>query len=259
MNGGAVTPFSGEFTATPDTGTPKRITGMADAIDATDAATLGQVRNATNITTGTLTNNVLSNIPLSKLSTLAGQTFTLPVEYLANSGVTSGSSISAGSTSASNTSNMVSMTVDNKGRVTTIASRNMAVEDLPTVSGLTPSTYGQNSASNSNNMLQIAVDAKGRITSISQRTFGNNDLPTSGVSAATYGVVSGTGTNTLTRFTVDNKGIITSAAHRSIEVGDLPTTSVTGAGSYGKAAADNTAPRWPQHFARHSPGRGTDW
>jgi hypothetical protein len=237
--------FSGHFTAAAQDSsggpsTNRKIVNLADGTDNTDAATFGQVKNATNISTGILTNSVLLNIPLSKLSTASGQTFTLPVEYLANSGVTASSSVSAGSTSASNTNNMVSMTVDNKGRVTTIASRNMAVEDLPTVLGLTAGTYGQNSANNSNNMLQIGVDAKGRITSISQRTFGNNDLPTSGVNAAAYGAASGTGTNTLTRFTVDNKGIITSAAHRNIEVNDLPSDGVTLHNTYGQSTAGNT-------------------
>ena len=236
MNGGSATPFSGHFTATPVGDTAKRITLMADAVDATDAATLGQVRNATNIITGTLTNAVLSNIPLSKLSNVSGQGYTLPVDALANSGATAGS---YGVSTAGNTNNMVYMTVDAKGRVTTIASRNMAAEDLPT-SGVTANTYGQSSANNNNNMLQLIVDSKGRITGATQRSLGNNDLPTSGVTAATYGAASGTGTNTLTRFTVDNKGVITSAAHRSIEVNDLPATSVTGAGSYGQATAGNT-------------------
>ena len=236
MNGGAITPFSGEFTATPDAGTPKRITGMADGLDNSDAATLGQVRNATNITTGTLSNAVLSNIPLSKLSGVAGQGYTLPADALANSGATAGN---YGVSTASNTNNMVYMTVDAKGRATAIASRNMAAEDLPT-SGVTANTYGQSSSNNNNNMLQLIVDSKGRITGATQRSLGNNDLPTSGVTAATYGAASGTGTNTLTRFTVDNKGVITSADHRSIEVNDLPATSVTGAGSYGQATASNT-------------------
>ncbi len=236
MNGGSATPFSGNFTATPVGDTAKRITLMADAVDATDAATLGQVRNATNINTGTLTNAVLSNIPLSKLSNISGQDYTLPVDALANSGATAGS---YGVSTAGNTNNMVYMTVDAKGRATAIASRNMAAEDLPT-SGVTANTYGQSSANNSSNMLQLIVDNKGRITGATQRSLGNNDLPTSGVTAATYGAVSGTSTNTLTRFTVDNKGVITSADHRSIEVNDLPATSVTGAGSYGQAAANNT-------------------
>ena len=236
MNGGSATPFSGHFTATPVGDTAKRITLMADAVDATDAATLGQVRNATNIITGTLTNAVLSNIPLTKLSGVAGQGYTLPADALANSGATAGS---YGVSTAGNTNNMVYMTVDAKGRVTTIASRNMAVEDLPT-SGVTAATYGQSTANNTNNMLQLVVDSKGRITGATQRNLGNNDLPTSGVTAATYGAASGTGTNTLTRFIVDNKGIITSAAHRSIEVNDLPDTSVTGAGSYGQTTAGNT-------------------
>jgi hypothetical protein len=236
MNGGAAVPFSGNFTATPVGGSALRITNMADAVDATDAATLGQVRNATNITTGTLTNTVLSNIPLSKLSGVSGQGYTLPADALANSGATAGN---YGVSTAGNINNMVYMTVDAKGRATAIASRNMAAEDLPT-SGVTANTYGQSTTNNTDNMLQLVVDNKGRITGATQRSLGNNDLPTSGVTAATYGAASGTGTNTLTRFTVDNKGIITGASHRDIEVNDLPATSVTGSGTYGQSAANNS-------------------
>lgn len=233
--------FTGHFSAASQdlgdvTPTNRKIINLAAGTADTDAANFGQVRNASTINTGTLTNNVLSNIPLSKLSGVAGQDYTLPADALANSGATAGS---YGVSTAGNTNNMVYMTVDAKGRVTAIASRNMATEDLPNTA-VTAATYGQSTANNINNMLQLVVDSKGRITGATQRNLGNNDLPTSGVTAATYGAVSGTGTNTLTRFTVDNKGIITSAAHRSIEVNDLPTTSVTGAGTYGQATAGNS-------------------
>jgi hypothetical protein len=232
MNGGATTPFSGEFTATPDNGTAKRITLMADGLVNTDAATLGQVRNATNITTGTLTNNVLSGIPLSKLSNVTGQGYTLPVDALANSGVTAGSSVSAGSTSASNTSNMVSMTVDNKGRVTTIASRNMTVDDLPT-SGVnsTPTSYG---ASNTK-VAQITVDTKGRITAASDRTLGAADITSVNASAVSGVLTAGnlplisgySGTTTTTNIpnsiTIDTYGRVT-----SVSGGSISATNVSG-------------------------------
>lgn len=236
--------FTGHFSAQasdltgeyPGALTNRKIINLAAGTNDTDAATFGQVKDATNITTGFLSNDRLNNIPLTKLHTVTGQAFSLPAEYLANSNVTQGN---YGASTASNTNNMVYMTVDVKGRVTALASRNMAVEDLPN-STVAQGTYGKNTADNTNNMLQLVVDTKGRITGATQRSLGNNDLPNSTVTAATYGAVSGTGTNTLTRFTVNDKGIITSASHRSIEVNDLPATNVTGAGTYGQATAGNS-------------------
>jgi hypothetical protein len=225
MNGGAITPFSGHFTATPVGDTAKRITLMADAVDATDAATLGQVRNATNIITGTLTNAVLSNIPLSKLSNVSGQGYTLPVDALANSGATAGS---YGVSTAGNTNNMVYMTVDAKGRTTTIASRNMTVDDLP-ISGVTASTYGNGSTP----LVELVVDSKGRITGATERAIVAGDLldinATNIVSGtlsadrlATSGVAAGT-TAIPNSITVDNKGRITAIAG-----GSIPAANVSG-------------------------------
>jgi hypothetical protein len=238
MNGGADVPFSGHFTATPIGGSALRITNMADALADTDAATLGQIRNANNITLGTLDPARIANnsLSLTKLLSTGGQGYTLPVDALANSGVTANS---YGASSASNTNNMVYMTVDDKGRITNLNHRNLDTNDLPNTA-VTAQTYGQAAANNSNNMVSFTVDTKGRLTGASQRSLLNADLPNSTVSSGTYGAETGTGTNTLTRFTVDNKGIITSASHRSIEVNDLPATSVTGAGSYGQAAANNS-------------------
>jgi len=225
MNGGAATPFSGDFTATPVGDTAKRITLMADAVDATDAATLGQVRNATNIITGTLSNNVLSNIPLSKLSGVAGQGYTLPADALANSGATAGS---YGVSTAGNTNNMVYMTVDAKGRATAIASRNMAVDDLP-VSGVSASTYGNGSTP----LVELVVDSKGRVTSASERAIVAGDLldisATNIISGtlnadrlATSGVSAGT-TTIPNSITVDNKGRVTAIAG-----GSIPAANVSG-------------------------------
>lgn len=225
MNGGSATPFSGHFTATPVGDTAKRITLMADAVDATDAATLGQVRNATNIITGTLTNTVLSNIPLTKLSSVAGQGYTLPADALANSGATEGS---YGVSTASNTNNMVYMTVDAKGRVTTIASRNMTVDDLP-VSGVGASTYGNGATP----LVELVVDSKGRITGATERAIVAGDLldisATNIVSGtlnadrlATSGVTAGT-TNIPNSITVDNKGRVTAIAG-----GSIPAANVSG-------------------------------
>jgi len=217
--------YSGEFTATPSGGSPLRITGMADGQNNADAATLGQVRNATNITTGTLTNTVLSNIPLSKLSNVSGQGYTLPVDALANSGATEGN---YGASTAGNTNNMVYMTVDTKGRTTAIASRNMTVDDLP-VSGVTASTYGNGSTP----LVELVVDSKGRITSATERaivaadllyinadninsgTLNANILATSGVSAGT--------TTIPNSITVDNKGRVTAIAG-----GSIPAANVSG-------------------------------
>ena len=238
MNGGTTVPFSGHFTATPDGGSPLRITNMANAVDETDAATLGQIRNASNLTQGTLDPARIqtNSLSLTKLSEATGQGYTLPVDALANSGATANS---YGASSASNTNNMVYMTVDAKGRVTALNHRNLDTADLPNTA-VSAGVYGQTTANNSNNMVSFTVDAKGRLTSASQRNFLNADLPTSGVASGTYGAESGTGTNTLTRFTVDNKGIITGAFHRDIQVNDLPATDVTGAGSYGQATANNS-------------------
>jgi hypothetical protein len=232
MDGGTTVPFSGEFTATPSGDTAKRITLMADGLVNTDAATLGQVRNATNITTGTLNNDVLSNIPLLKLSGVTGQGYTLPVDALANSGVTAGSSVSAGSTSASNTNNMVSMTVDNKGRITTIASRNMTVDDLPT-SGVnsTPTSYGLSNTK----VAQITVDTKGRITAASDRTLGAADITSVNASAVSGALTAGnlplisgySGTTTTTNIpnsiTIDTYGRVT-----SVSGGSISATNVSG-------------------------------
>lgn len=225
MNGGSATPFSGHFTATPVGDTAKRITLMADAVDATDAATLGQVRNATNIITGTLSNAVLSNIPLSKLSNVSGQGYTLPVDALANSGATAGN---YGVSTAGNTNNMVYMTVDDKGRTTTIASRNMTVDDLP-ISGVTASTYGNGSTP----LVELVVDSKGRITGATERAIVAGDLldisATNIISGtlsadrlATSGVSAGT-TVIPNSITVDNKGRITAIAG-----GSIPAANVSG-------------------------------
>jgi hypothetical protein len=225
--------LTGEF---PGALTNRKIINLANGTDDTDAATFGQVKNATNISTGTLTNDVLSNIPLTKLSTTSGQAFTLPAEYLSTSGVSEGT---YGTNTPSNTNNMVYMTVDAKGRVTALNHRNLSTDDLPNTT-VNAQTYGQSTANNSNNMVSFTVDAKGRLTAASQRSLSNADLPTSGVTSGTYGAESGTGTNTLTRFTVDDKGIITGAFHRSIAVNDLPATDVTGAGTYGQNTANNS-------------------
>jgi hypothetical protein len=223
--------FTGHFSAAAqDVGqiipTNRKIINLADGTNNTDAATFGQVKNASNISTGTLTNTVLNNIPLSKLSNVSGQGYTLPVDALANSGVTVNPSISAGSSSASNTNNMVFMTVDNKGRTTAIASRNMTVDDLP-VSGVSASTYGNGSTP----LVELVVDSKGRITSATERAIVAGDLldiSADNINAgtlnadrlATSGVSAGT-TTIPNSITVDNKGRVTAIAGGSIPVANV--------------------------------------
>ena len=226
MDGGTTVPFSGHFTASPIDGSgPLRITAMAAGVDNTDAATLGQVRDATNITTGTLTNAVLSNIPLSKLSNVSGQGYTLPVDALANSGATAGN---YGVSTAGNTNNMVYMTVDAKGRITTIASRNMTVDDLPT-SGVPASIYGNGTTP----LVELTVDSKGRITGATERSITAADLTSINADninsgtlnanrLATSGVTAGT-TNIPSSITVDDKGRVT-----GISGGSIPAANVSG-------------------------------
>jgi YD repeat-containing protein len=234
--------FSGHFTAAASDTiggavTNRKIINLANGTADTDAATFGQARNASTINTGTLTNSVLSNIPLSKLS-ITNDGYQLPVSALIDSGAVESV---YGQSTASNTSNMVVITVDSKGRVTSIAERNMATEDLPNVATVTTGTYGRNSAGNDSNMVSFTVDSKGRITGATQRSLNNADLPTmAGLSSGSYGAASGTGSNTLTRFSVSDKGLITSVNHRNIEVNDLPTTGVSDAGTYGQTTATNT-------------------
>jgi cytoskeletal protein CcmA (bactofilin family) len=227
MNGGVTVPFSGHFTATPDGGSPLRITNMANAVDDTDAATLGQIRNASNLTQGTLDPARIqtNSLPLTKLSEASGQGYTLPVDALANSGATAGN---YGVSTAGNTNNMVYMTVDAKGRATTISSRNMTVDDLP-ISGVNASTYGNGATP----LVELVVDSKGRITGATERAIAAGDLLdisatniiTGTLNAdrlATSGVSAGT-TTIPNSITVDNKGRVTAIAG-----GSIPAANVSG-------------------------------
>ena len=227
MNGGTAVPFSGHFTATPNGGSPLRITNMANAVDDTDAATLGQIRNASNLTQGTLDPARINNgtLPLTKLSAASGQGYTLPVDALANSGATENS---YGASSASNTNNMVYMTVDAKGRTTAIGQRSMTVDDMPT-SGVSAATYGDSTTP----LVQLTVDSKGRITGASERAIAAADLPNINADninsgtlnvarLATSGVTAGT-TSIPNSITVDDKGRVTGIAG-----GSIPAANVSG-------------------------------
>jgi hypothetical protein len=227
--------FTGDFTTRlPGVATDYKITNLSPGTAATDAVNLSQLNNADNLTSGTVAIARLPNaIPLSKLSSAIGQTYTFPLENLPSTLTTSVGTF--GQLTASNTNNMVSATVNSKGILSSLTHRNMTVDDLPVVSGLVAQSYG-----GTGKLLTVAADTKGRITSISTATITTSDLPNTAVTAGSYGAISGVSANALTRFTVDAKGNLTAAANRSIEVNDLPTTSVTGAGTYGQATASNT-------------------
>lgn len=229
MNGGTATPFSGHFTATPFNGSPLRITGMADAVADSDAATFGQIKNASNLTTGTLNTALISNnaIPLNKLATTNTNNYTLPSSALETVNATTGI---FGTSSPSNTGNLLQLNTDNKGRITNITQRNLGNDDLPNVGTISANTYGDSNTP----LVQVTVNSKGIITGISERaiastdlvsinasnissgTIGDTYLPTSGVAAGTYG---NTSTTIPTQLIVDNKGRITSASSGSITTG----------------------------------------
>ena len=229
MNGGTATPFSGHFTATPFNGSPLRITGMADAVADSDAAAFGQIKNASNLTTGTLNTALISNnaIPLNKLATTNTNNYTLPSSALETVNATTGT---FGTNSPNNTGNLLQLTTDNKGRITNITQRNLGNDDLPDVGTVSASTYGDSNTP----LVQVTVNSKGIITGISERainstdlvsinasnissgTIGDTYLPTSGVTAGTYG---NTSTTIPTQLIVDSKGRITSASSGSITTG----------------------------------------
>ena len=227
--------FTGDFTTRlPDSATNYKITNVADGIASTDAVNLGQLSNADNLTAGTVgVGRLPLNIPLANLSNAVGQVYTLPLENLYASLTTAEGPF--GASTASSTNNMLYGGVNSKGMLTSIASRNMTVDDLPTVSTIVAQAYG-----GVGKRLEITADAKGRITAISATALSTSDLPNTTVVANSYGAITGTGTNVLTRFTVDGKGNLTAAGHRSIEVGDLPTTNVTEANTYGQSSANNS-------------------
>lgn len=217
--------FTGDFTAS-----GAKITNVANGSNTQDVATMGQISNASNLTTGTLAAARLDNasIPLEKLSA-SRVTYTLPSDALPT---ILGSATAYGSSTDSNSNNMVYLTTDLKGRISAIGHRSMSYNDLPTTT-VTGATYG------SGKLLTLAVNNKGIITSVSDTAISNANLPSSGVGAGTYGSSSGTAAGALARLVVNDRGIITGASSRTIEVNDLPTTSVTGAGTKGQATATN--------------------
>ena len=226
--------FTGDFTTRlPDSATNYKITNLAPGTNATDAVNISQLNNADNLTTGTVgVDRLPSSIPLAKLSSAVGQVYTLPLENLPNT-LTAGTG-AFGANPASNAGNMLYGNVNGKGLLTSLYSRNMTVDDLPTVSTITAQAYG-----GTGKLLSLTADAKGRITGIAANDIVNADLPlVSTLTPQVYG--SDNAANPLTKFEVNSKGIITSASHRAIVVSDLPTTSVTDSGTYGQATATNT-------------------
>lgn len=217
--------FTGDFTAS-----SVKITNVANGSNPQDVATMGQISDATNLTTGTLAPARLNDasIPLEKLSA-SRVTYTLPSDALPT---ILASATAYGSSTDSNSNNMVYLTTDLKGRISAIGHRSMSYNDLPTTT-VTGTTYG------SGKLLTLAINNKGIITSVSDTAISNANLPASGVGAGTYGSASGTAAGALPRLVINDKGIVTTADSRAIEVSDLPATSVTGAGTYGVNAAGN--------------------
>lgn len=166
--------FTGDFTAS-----NAKIINVANGSAASDAATFGQVGNASNLITGTLPIARITDgtLPLEKLSS-TWVSYTLPSAALP----TILSNNSWGSSTASNTNNMVFITTDTKGRISAITQRNLATADLPTISGVA-GTYGDSTTV----LTQVTVDSTGRITTASERALTAADIP-----AVNASVVSGT-------------------------------------------------------------------
>ena len=217
--------FTGDFTAS-----GAKITNVANGSTTQDVATMGQIKDASNLTEGTLAPARLNDasIPLEKLSA-SRVTYTLPSDALPT---ILASATAYGSSTDSNTNNMVYLTTDLKGRISAIGHRSMSYNDLPTTT-VTGTTYG------SGKLLTLGINNKGIITSVSDTAISNANLPASGVGAGTYGSESGTAAGALPRLIINDKGIVTTAGSRAIEVNDLPTNSVTGAGTKGQATATN--------------------
>ena len=217
--------FTGDFTAS-----GAKITNVANGSTAQDVATMGQIKNASNLTEGTLAPARLNDasIPLEKLSA-SRVTYTLPSDALPT---ILASATAYGSSTDSNSNNMIYLTTDIQGRISAIGHRSMSYNDLP-ITTVTGTTYG------SGKLLTLAINNKGIITSVSDTAISNANLPASGVGAGTYGSLSGTAAGALPRLVINDRGVVTTADSRAIEVNDLPDTSVTGAGTYGVNAAGN--------------------
>jgi len=216
--------FSGDY----DAGNLKLI-NLTNGSSAQDAATMGQISNASNITTGTLNPALFTNatIPLEKLSA-SRVTYTLPEAALPNANALSATT-AYGSSTATNTNNIIYASVDPKGRITSVGHRNLTVDDLPT-SGVnsTPTIYGA-----SGKVPQITVDTKGRITVAADRTLAATDIPAVNATAITGALVAGNlplvsgysgttaTTNIPTSITVDTFGRVTAVASSGLTASNI--------------------------------------
>jgi hypothetical protein len=216
--------FSGDY----DAGTLKLI-NLANGSSAQDAATMGQISNASNITTGTLNPALFTDatIPLEKLSA-SRVTYTLPEAALP-----SANSLSVitpyGSATATNTNNIIYASVDPKGRITSVGHRNLAAGDLPNTT-VTANTYG----SANTKVPQITIDAQGRITLASDRTLAAADITTVNANAVSGVLTAGNlpavsagggGATTVTSIpnsiTVDTLGRVTAVSGGSITASNV--------------------------------------
>jgi hypothetical protein len=209
--------FTGDFTAS-----NAKIINLANGSAASDAATFGQVGNASNLTSGTLPIDRITDgtLPLEKLST-THVSYTLPSAALP----TILSNASWGSSTPSNTNNMVFITTDTKGRISAITQRNLATADLPDTA-VTPGTYGDSTTV----LTQVTVDSKGRITAASERLLAAADIPAVNASAITgaltsanlpSGVVTAGVTSIPNSITVDTFGRVTAVSGGSITASNV--------------------------------------
>lgn len=213
--------FSGDYTAS-----GLKLTNLANGVSATDAATISQISNASNLTTGTLDAARIANgsLSLGKLSNASGQGYVLPSDALpvANS---LGSTTSFGASTGSNANNMLYASVDTKGRITSIGHRNLVTADLPTIGGVA-GTYGDSTTV----LTQVTVDSTGRITAASERALTAADIPAVNASAVTgalvasnlpTGVVTPGVTSIPNSITVDTYGRVTSVSGGSITASNV--------------------------------------
>jgi hypothetical protein len=217
--------FSGDY----DAGNLKLI-NLANGSTAQDAATMGQISNASNLTSGTLNPALFTNatIPLEKLSA-SRVTYTLPEAALPNANALSATT-TYGSSTATNSNNIIYASVDPKGRITSVGHRNLTVDDLPT-SGVnsTPTIYGA-----SGKVPQITVDTKGRITVAADRALVAGDISTVNAGAVSGALVAGnlplvsaggggatTVTSIPTSITVDTLGRVTAVASSGLTASNI--------------------------------------
>jgi hypothetical protein len=215
--------FTGDFTAS-----NAKITLLANGSAASDAATMGQISNASNLTEGTLAPARLNDasIPLEKLSA-SRVTYTLPSDALPNANTLSAIT-SYGSSTATNANNIIYASVDPKGRITNVGHRNLAAGDLPNTA-VTANTYG----SANTKVPQITVDAQGRITAASDRTLGAGDISSVNASAVSGTLAAGnlplvsgysgtTSTTSIpTSITVDTFGRVTAVSSSGLTASNI--------------------------------------